>query len=569
LSDAQACHYLQRWLKLKTSAVAGIPLDAMIEPRVGNSSKTSAEPSMNRPVVMGYLGVVAIFIWIFCQFYLPGKGFTYLINFGSKNEQASLSKLQKLEHYVDRHSDGYDAQYYAQIALDPSLRNTQLPRAVDDLPYRARRILLPATAWVLGLGHSAWILQAYALQNALCWCLLAWISLRWFPPTSWSHFIRWAGVMFSLGLCASVRNALLDGPSLLLIALGVLLVEKNRPWLATIIFALSGLGKETNLLGSSALLPAKPLGRKGWGAVILRGSLTAAPLLLWIAYLYVHFGPVLAVGARNFTLPFSAYVHKWQETFAVLPRTTFKYLHPLANLTMLIAVAVQFIYLVMRPQWHQAWWRVGATFAVLLIFLGDAVWEGEPSAASRVLLPMQFAFNVLVPSGRWWVPVLLLGNLTLLTGHITLDPISNEGYELKGNSALRRNSAGQIITINFPEAWYAIEHDGARYWMWSPGNNKFVIHNPHAQSLRVQVAFNISAVGARRVGVQFKGNEIWHAVLEDQDTAPANLTNLVLTSGDNPFELITDIPGATVGPDPRPLAFNLGNLQVHLMGKAP
>jgi hypothetical protein len=303
--------------------------------------------------------------------------------------------------------------------------------------------------------------------------------------------------------------------------------------------------------------------------VILRGSLTAAPLLLWIAYLYVHFGPVLAVGARNFTLPFSAYVHKWQETFAVLPRTTFKYLHPLANLTMLIAVAVQFIYLVMRPQWHQAWWRVGATFAVLLIFLGDAVWEGEPSAASRVLLPMQFAFNVLVPSGRWWVPVLLLGNLTLLTGYITLDPIANEGYELKGNSDLRRNSAGQIITINFPEAWYAIEHDGARYWMWSPGNNKFVIHNPHAQSLRVQVAFNISAVGARRVGVQFKGNEIWHAVLEDQDTAPANLTNLVLTSGDNPFELITDIPGATVGPDPRPLAFNLGNLQVHLMGKAP
>jgi hypothetical protein len=85
----------------------------------------------------------------------------------------------------------------------------------------------------------------------------------------------------------------------------------------------------------------------------------------------------------------------------------------------------------------------------------------------------------------------------------------------------------------------------------------------------VQLAFNISVVGARRVGVRFKGNEIWHAVLEDQDTASANLTNLVLTSGDNSFELITDIPGATVGPDPRPLAFNLGNLQVHLMGKAP
>ena len=549
--------------------MAGIPVDAMIEPRVGNPLKTFAGRSINRPVVISYLAVVAAFIWIFCQFYLPGKGFTYLINFGSRNEEASLSKLRKLEYYVDRHSDGYDAQYYAQIALDPSLRNTQLPRAVDDLPYRARRILLPATAWVLGLGQSAWILQAFALQNALCWCLLAWISLRWFPPTGWSHFIRWAGVMFSLGLCASVRNALLDGPSLLLIALGVLLVEKNRPWLATIIFALSGLGKETNLLGSSALLPAKSLGWKGWGAVILRGSLTAAPLLLWVAYLYVHFGPVLAVGTRNFTLPFSAYVHKWQETLAVLPGASLQHLHPVANLSMLIAVAAQFIYLILRPQWHQAWWRVGATFAVLLMFLGDAVWEGEPSAASRVLLPMQFAFNVLVPSGRWWVPVLLLGNLTLLTGHITLDPIPNEGYEFKGSSALQRNSAGQRATIDFPKKWYALEHEGPHYWMWSPGDNEFSIHNPHPQSLRVQLAFNITVVGARRVALSLNGAEIWHASLADAKTASVNVLNLVLAAGGNQFELITDSPGLITGQDTRMLAYNLGNLEVHLMGTAP
>jgi hypothetical protein len=105
--------------------------------------------------------------------------------------------------------------------------------------------------------------------------------------------------------------------------------------------------------------------------------------------------------------------------------------------------------------------------------------------------------------------------------------------------------------------------------MWSPGNNQFVIRNPHAQSLRVQVAFNISSVGARRVGVRFKGNEIWHAVLEDQGTASVNLTNLVLTSGNNQFEFITDIPGATVGSDPRLLAFRLGDLKANLLGKEP
>ena len=126
-----------------------------------------------------------------------------------------------------------------------------------------------------------------------------------------------------------------------------------------------------------------------------------------------------------------------------------------------------------------------------------------------------------------------------------------------------------MANFDFPNKWYALEHDGARYWMWSPGDNEFSIHNPHSQSLRVQLAFNITVVGARRVALSLNGTEIWHASLADEKTASVNVLNLVLAAGGNQFELITDSPGLITGQDTRMLAYNLGNLEVHLMGTAP
>lgn len=64
--------------------------------------------------------------------------------------------------------------------------------------------------------RPAWILQAFALQNVVCWLVLAWLITRWVPPDSPRLFARWAACMFSHGLLWSVRFSLLDGPSVLL-----------------------------------------------------------------------------------------------------------------------------------------------------------------------------------------------------------------------------------------------------------------------------------------------------------------------------------------------------------------
>jgi len=43
-------------------------------------------------------------------------------------------------------SNGYDGQFYIQIALDPLLRGAKLQQVLDAPAYRARRILAPAIA---------------------------------------------------------------------------------------------------------------------------------------------------------------------------------------------------------------------------------------------------------------------------------------------------------------------------------------------------------------------------------------------------------------------------------------
>jgi hypothetical protein len=141
---------------------------------------------------------------------MPGKGFTCLIFFGGAPQVQRIRELQSLDYYVDKDSYGYDAQYYAQIAVKPLLMSRDLQASMDNLPYRARRILFCWTAYLLGLGQPRLILQAYALQNVLCWLLLAWLLLRWFPPTNLGNLVRWGGTMFAWGLTMSVRSALME-----------------------------------------------------------------------------------------------------------------------------------------------------------------------------------------------------------------------------------------------------------------------------------------------------------------------------------------------------------------------
>ena len=363
-----------------------------------------------------YVAALVTFAVSILSFYNSGTGFTSLIRFGDQFQEQALPAIQEAPHFVEENSFGYDGQWYAQLAVTPLLRAPGLRHALDSAPYRSRRILFSWTAFILGLGQPRWILEVYALQNVVAWFLLSWLVLRWLPPVDLRNLVCWGGCLFSYGLVSSVTSSLTDGPSLLLILLGIAAIERQRVVTACVVFGFSGLARYTNLLGAAAFAQSSIWRRRGPFRQLVMVVAVAAPLLLWWFYLTWVFGSPSLGATGNLQPPLTGYLQKWIVTTTELEAAgwtgPFKY-----SLFALVSLTVQVLYLASRTAWHEPWWRVGVTYGVLMIFLGDIVWAGYPGSAARILLPMTFAFNLCLPAyspRRWFWPLCILGNLTVI-----------------------------------------------------------------------------------------------------------------------------------------------------------
>jgi hypothetical protein len=311
-------------------------------------------------------------------------------------------------------SSGYDGQFYAQLAVDPLLLDPAIDDALDVPTYRARRILFSWTAFLLGLGQPRFVLHAYAMQNIVFWLLLALLISHWFPPRDLQSFCLWFGCMFSHGVIISVRWALPDGPSMLLLALAVLSIERGRPLRATCLVGLSGLAKDINLLWIAVLIEPHGAHRPRWPALCVRALLVAGPLSMWMFYLWIGNHEFRSlVGDSNFAAPFTGYVTQWSITLSELREDGWASFARFSLLT-LVSLTTQFIVLLSSRAWSNPWWRTAMASCMLMVFLGPAVWQSYPGAVTRVLLPMTFAFNVVLPRNRWFWPLFVLGNLTVL-----------------------------------------------------------------------------------------------------------------------------------------------------------
>jgi hypothetical protein len=369
-----------------------------------------------RAIRWAYVATVVVFLASLVQYYQRNTAFTTLISFGDQFEKMRLPAVADVPHFVHYQSPGYDGQFYAQMAVEPLLRDRRLERALDSPSYRARRILFSWTAYVLGFGRPAWILKAYALQNIVAWLLLAWVLLRWLPPAAPRNAAAWIGCLFGVGLISSVRFALTEGPGLLLIALAVIAVERGRPWLASAVMALVGLGRETNFIAGGLLIDRVPGTWRAATSLAMRGFLMVAPFAAWFLYVRSVYPPLAASDAANFAAPFSGYLSKWAFTVAQLEASGWWGSWARFNLAALASLTVQAAFLLARREWGSAWWRAGVPYCVLMPFLSYPIWEGDPGAIVRVVLPMSVDFNVLVVRSRWFWPLFVAGNLTVLHG---------------------------------------------------------------------------------------------------------------------------------------------------------
>lgn len=368
---------------------------------------------MSRPTA--YRLALVLFAALVLLKFSPQTGFTSLIRFGETWNDRRHSSLQVLPLAVVPASNGYDGQFYAQIALDPTLRDAELAQVVDAPAYRARRILLPALAALLGLGNPWWTIQAYAVLNVLCWLLFAWLLHRHIGGSDWIAYARWIGCVFSMGALESVRQSLVDLPALLLLLLAVEAHSRDRFGPSSLWLALGNLAKETSLLSALALQCDFSAGKLPWRRILISLGLCALPLVVWA--LYVHHRFPLSTDANslgNFTWPLLGLLDHLKTCAAAILAGNLDGRYTMGLLAAL-GFLVQILVLWRAPEPRSAWWRIGAVYSLLFVFLSPWVWSGY-WATCRALLPMTVAFNLLLPAQRHFWPLWVLGNLTLLHG---------------------------------------------------------------------------------------------------------------------------------------------------------
>ena len=509
---------------------------------------------------------VGLFLTGIGRFYDHTTGFTSLVSIGDKMGNDKVPALKAVPHHVYEDSFGYDGAYYIQIALDPLLTTPELKSSVDNLPYRAKRILLSWVAWLLGGGQPFWIVHIFPLLNVLSWLGLAGLLWRWFPPDRFDNFLRWAGVLFSHGVCMSVRHSLVDGPSLLLVAGSVALIEAGRRNAGNALLAVATLGKETSMLALPALLRWPAAGWRPWLNLAGRAALAVAPLAAWVLYIRLRLPPASdGVGLNNFTLPLMGFFEKWIGLIGELGRDG--WIRPLTvTLVAVVALTVQAAFVLSRWQPGSIWWRVGAPFAGLLVMVAQPVWEGYPGAATRVVLPLTLAFNVLVPRDRRWLPVLLAGNISIFAGIAELAPPLREFYRLAGD---QRQVAA--VMVERGDGWYQTESDGQNSWRWGRQRAALRLTNRSTKPLEIRMTAELGALSNRHMELRVNGRAIFNSPVLRHGQQHA-FPPFLAPPGPTLVEFVTDQPAAKpASGDPRELSLSVGNLVITVApeGEAP
>ncbi len=384
-----------------------------------SAASPSADPGVVRWRRAIYALVIGFFVFGVAARWRPDSGFTPLLRFGRQFEAVRLPELAGLK-IATVPGSGYDGQFYAQLAVNPDVTAPAVQRALDNPTYRARRILLPLVAHLLGAGRPGLTLQIYALLNVVAWGLLAWLLHRVTGGAGVAGAAIWAVCLLNLGTLDSVRESLTDLPALLLLATAVWLLERapGRAWPAALLLAAAGLVRETAVLAVTLFTPARtgaPRGGRGWFGPAVLTLLPAAAWMLWLA----RVSPAgNTAGSANFGWPGAAFLRHFRECGAALLAGPFHWqfiFGPVAALGLAWQSGTVIRRALAGPS---VWDRAALPFALLFWFLGNAEWGdrvgGGYMAVARVCLPLTLVYCLRLRRDRWFWWGLALPNLCLL-----------------------------------------------------------------------------------------------------------------------------------------------------------
>ena len=372
---------------------------------------TLNDPLNNRIRLLLFASLLSLPFYILFSGYSQGKGFIDLIHFGQLQAEKQLDAVKRLD--PDEYSiHGYDGQYYAQLAVDPALLDDDVIIASDGA-YRARRVGLSLLSYIIGhvasrvigsdRGHdmsatnAQLVLQVYALINFAFWFLLLWILYRTIGLSTLKQFLLAFAILWTSGTLASLSRALLDLPSAVLVLIAGILATKT--YIGATIFSYAVVIKETALLSILSLFRPENRELNIRQIIIILGIVTL-PLILWV--LYVRYQTLSWGSSANnsFGYPFLTLYQKYLISFSNM-NADFESAKLGTRLRLLweilgpMSLTIQSLYLILKPRFDSAYWRMGIGYVVLFCIITMPLWV-EQYAYARILLLLTICFNLLV-----------------------------------------------------------------------------------------------------------------------------------------------------------------------------
>jgi hypothetical protein len=340
--------------------------------------------------------LVSLPILVLIRNFSPQSGFTKLILFGQKFEHTRLKEITDLAPPTES-KWGYDGQFYAQLAINPSLTRSDLETALDNPVYRAKRIGMPLLAFLLGFGKPAWILQIYALLNFAFWLILLAAFYHFIGIKNKRDLLLAISVLWTTGTLTSLARALTDLPAAVL---SVLAVFSNSKYVGSAFLGTAALFRETSILSFFSIMWSDQKQKVVFRQLLAYCLIMTLPVMIWALYVNSQMSAGEALKIRNFSVPFFATLQKLydsaREVLLGFPnRTIHSRIYLLFELLCPLSLVVQSVYFFIKPRIGSRIWRLGSGFAVLLFCLGGSIWV-EQFAYCRSVLMLTISFNLLI-----------------------------------------------------------------------------------------------------------------------------------------------------------------------------
>ncbi len=411
-----------------------------------------------------------------------------------------------------------------------------------------------AFIWRLPIEPPAPVMWAYKLLNLLAWIVLGGLLWWLLPMKQGREWFMVGGILFSIGVISSIRFALTDLIALALLAGAMFALDRGWHRWAAVLLGTTSVGQSTALMAFPAL------GRPPWFSwPNLRSSLLVLALpAVALAWTRWRFGSAEAISSC-LGWPGIGFLGQWEDSIAYLSQGQAPWI-ALTSLFALLGLTAQAAFFFRHWHEHEPWWRLGIAFAVLSIFLDDTIWASPAGGAIR-LLPLTLAFNVFVCRirARWaW---LLVGNLTVIAGILSLC------YTLPPPADLAAIRSAGVAQLSGSEGWSAIERGPRHTWSWSSGAARLKIEAWPKTPQSLVVDFLLGSLTARTVTICQGEQVLWQGRLGPRLTRVQ--CNCRLMNGHVLLDFLTDAPAVaeTSEPDARRLAFALYDPSLTVAGR--